>query len=143
MSFSHTEEPFVADQRRYVQSAVAALDDELGRSSVSAAEQSAVIAPRKYSRRRRFDAGDRRERRRGLSVSREDQYAFAVRSQAKAAVAQASGRLAKEITSVTIPRRKGAPVVVDKDEHPRATTMEAPSATGRSARPMKTITHFQ
>ncbi|ARQ61152.1 UNVERIFIED_ORG: 3-oxoadipyl-CoA thiolase [Rhizobium etli] len=58
-------------------------------------------------------------------VSREDQDAFAVRSQAKAAAAQASGRLAKEITSVTIPQRKGDPVVVDKDEHPRATTMEA------------------
>ncbi|ARQ12849.1 beta-ketoadipyl-CoA thiolase 1 (plasmid) [Rhizobium etli] len=58
-------------------------------------------------------------------VSREDQDAFAVRSQAKAAAAQASGRLAKEITPVTIPQRKGDPVVVDRDEHPRATTMEA------------------
>ncbi|MBY4631644.1 3-oxoadipyl-CoA thiolase [Rhizobium croatiense] len=58
-------------------------------------------------------------------VSREDQDAFAVRSQAKAAAAQASGRLAKEIAPVTIPQRKGDPVVVDKDEHPRATTMEA------------------
>ena len=57
-------------------------------------------------------------------VSREDQDAFAVRSQAKAAAAQASGRLAKEITPVTIPQRKGDPVVVDRDEHPRATTME-------------------
>ncbi|MBB4576378.1 3-oxoadipyl-CoA thiolase [Rhizobium sp. MC63] len=58
-------------------------------------------------------------------VSREDQDAFAVRSQAKAAAAQASGRLAKEITPVTIPQRKGDPVVVDRDEHPRATTLEA------------------
>ncbi|ULR42641.1 3-oxoadipyl-CoA thiolase [Rhizobium sp. K102] len=57
-------------------------------------------------------------------VSREDQDAFAVRSQAKAAAAQASGRLAKEIVAVTIPQRKGDPVVVDKDEHPRATTVE-------------------
>ncbi|TAY08650.1 3-oxoadipyl-CoA thiolase (plasmid) [Rhizobium leguminosarum] len=57
-------------------------------------------------------------------VSREDQDAFAVRSQAKAAAAQANGRLAKEITPVTIPQRKGDPVVVDKDEHPRATTIE-------------------
>ncbi|MGO7286589.1 3-oxoadipyl-CoA thiolase [Rhizobium ruizarguesonis] len=57
-------------------------------------------------------------------VSREDQDAFAVRSQAKAAVAQANGRLAKEITPVSIPQRKGDPVVVDKDEHPRATTIE-------------------
>lgn len=58
-------------------------------------------------------------------VSRQDQDAFAVRSQASAAAAQANGRLAKEITSVTIPQRKGDPVVVEKDEHPRATTMEA------------------
>ena len=58
-------------------------------------------------------------------VSREDQDAFAVRSQAKAAAAQANGRLAKEVTSVTIPQRKGDPVIVDKDEHPRATSIEA------------------
>jgi len=58
-------------------------------------------------------------------VSRQDQDAFAVRSQARAAAAQANGRLAKEITSVTIPQRKGDPVIVEKDEHPRATTMEA------------------
>ncbi|MGO7215534.1 3-oxoadipyl-CoA thiolase [Rhizobium ruizarguesonis] len=57
-------------------------------------------------------------------VSREDQDAFAVRSQAKAAAAQASGRLAKEITPVSIPQRKGDAVIVDKDEHPRATTIE-------------------
>ncbi|MGZ9722154.1 3-oxoadipyl-CoA thiolase [Rhizobium miluonense] len=63
-------------------------------------------------------------------VTREDQDAFAVRSQAKAAAAQESGRLAKEITSVTIPQRKGDPVVVGKDEHPRATTMEALAKLG-------------
>ncbi|OWV74659.1 beta-ketoadipyl CoA thiolase [Rhizobium sp. R339] len=57
-------------------------------------------------------------------ISREDQDAFAVRSQAKAAASQASGRLAKEITPVTIPQRKGDPVIVEKDEHPRATTVE-------------------
>jgi 3-oxoadipyl-CoA thiolase len=58
-------------------------------------------------------------------VSREDQDAFALKSQAKAAAAQENGRLAKEIVSVTIPQRKGDPLVVSKDEHPRATTMEA------------------
>ncbi|SCW45473.1 acetyl-CoA acyltransferase [Rhizobium mongolense subsp. loessense] len=58
-------------------------------------------------------------------VSREDQDSFALRSQAKAAAAQANGRLAKEITPVVIPQRKGAPVVIEKDEHPRATTMES------------------
>jgi acetyl-CoA acyltransferase len=63
-------------------------------------------------------------------VTREDQDAFAVRSQAKAAEAQANGRLAKEITPVTIPQRKGDPVVVDRDEHPRATTLEALAKLG-------------
>ena len=63
-------------------------------------------------------------------VTREDQDAFAVRSQAKAAEAQANGRLAKEITPVTIPQRKGDPVVVEKDEHPRATTLEALAKLG-------------
>jgi len=58
-------------------------------------------------------------------VSREDQDAFAVNSQAKAAAAQANGRLAKEITPVSVPQRKGDPIIVDKDEHPRATSMEA------------------
>lgn len=58
-------------------------------------------------------------------VSREDQDAFAVRSQAKAAAAQANGRLAREIVAVTIPQRKGEALVVDRDEHPRATTIEA------------------
>ncbi len=60
-----------------------------------------------------------------FKVSRQDQDAFAVRSQEKAAAAQANGRLAKEITPVTIPQRKGDPVVVEKDEHPRATSLEA------------------
>ncbi|MGX1498604.1 acetyl-CoA acyltransferase [Labrenzia sp. MBR-25] len=59
------------------------------------------------------------------AVSREDQDAFALRSQEKAAAAQENGRLAREITPVTIPQRKGDPIVVDKDEHPRATSLEA------------------
>jgi acetyl-CoA acyltransferase len=60
-----------------------------------------------------------------FSVSRADQDAFAARSQEKAVAAQASGRLGKEITPVSIPQRKGDAVVVDKDEHPRAgTTVE-------------------
>jgi len=57
-----------------------------------------------------------------FQVSREDQDAFALRSQQRAARAQGSGRLAKEIVPVTIPQRKGDPVVVEKDEHPRADT---------------------
>ncbi|PID96835.1 MAG: 3-oxoadipyl-CoA thiolase [Actinomycetales bacterium] len=57
-------------------------------------------------------------------VARVDQDAFAFRSQSRTAAAIASGRLAKEITPVVIPQRKGDPIVVDTDEHPRATTME-------------------
>lgn len=60
-----------------------------------------------------------------FKVSREDQDAFAVRSQAKAAAAQENGRLDKEITPVTVPQRKGDPVVVSRDEHPRATSLDA------------------
>ncbi|MGH6921103.1 MAG: 3-oxoadipyl-CoA thiolase [Geminicoccaceae bacterium] len=60
-----------------------------------------------------------------LSVSREDQDAFAARSQARAGAAIERGRLAREITPVTIPQRKGEPEVVDRDEHPRpGTTVE-------------------
>ena len=58
-------------------------------------------------------------------VSREDQDAFAVRSQDKAARAQADGRLAAEIVPVSIPQRKGDPIMVDRDEHPRQTSVEA------------------
>ncbi|NGO53084.1 3-oxoadipyl-CoA thiolase [Allomesorhizobium camelthorni] len=61
-----------------------------------------------------------------FSISRADQDAFAVRSQNKAVAAQENGRLGKEITEVSIPQRKGDPIVVDRDEHPRAgTTLEA------------------
>ena len=60
-----------------------------------------------------------------FSISREDQDAFALRSQQKTAAAQASGRLAQEIVAVRIPQRKGDPLIVDQDEHPRAdTTLE-------------------
>jgi acetyl-CoA acyltransferase len=58
-------------------------------------------------------------------ITRADQDAFALRSQQKAAAAQERGRFAEEVVPVTIPKRKGDPVVVDKDEHPRAdTTLE-------------------
>ena len=61
-----------------------------------------------------------------FGVARADQDAFALRSQLRAVAAQANGRLAKEIAPVSIPRRKGDPIVVSADEHPRAdTTLEA------------------
>lgn len=59
-----------------------------------------------------------------FKISREDQDAFALRSQTRAAAAISSGRLSREITPVTIPQRKGDPRVVDTDEHPRATTLD-------------------
>ena len=58
-------------------------------------------------------------------IPREAQDAMALASQAKAAAAIANGRLAREITPVAVPRRKGDPIPVDTDEHPRATTPEA------------------
>jgi acetyl-CoA C-acetyltransferase len=61
-------------------------------------------------------------------VSREDQDAFALRSQERTARAVASGRLSREIAPVAVPRRRGEPVVVDRDEHPRATSLEALAA---------------
>ncbi len=57
-------------------------------------------------------------------VSREDQDMFALRSQQKAAAAQKNGRLAREITAVSVPQRKGEPVSVDRDEHPRPTSLD-------------------
>ncbi|MBN9023972.1 MAG: acetyl-CoA C-acyltransferase, partial [Rhizobiales bacterium] len=61
-----------------------------------------------------------------FAVSRADQDAFALRSQEKAALAAANGRLAREIAPVAIPRRKGDPLMIDTDEHPRTdTTIEA------------------
>jgi acetyl-CoA acyltransferase len=60
-----------------------------------------------------------------FNISRADQDAFAVRSQQRWAAAQAAGRFADELIPVVIPRKKGDPVVVDTDEHPRPeTTLE-------------------
>lgn len=59
-----------------------------------------------------------------FNISRDDQDAFALRSQQKAAAAQANDRLSHEITPVTIPQRKGDALIVTQDEHPRATTLE-------------------
>ena len=58
------------------------------------------------------------------NISREDQDKFAHWSQQKAHDAQNNGLLAEEIISVTIPQRKGDPIIFDKDEHPRLTSPE-------------------
>lgn len=57
-----------------------------------------------------------------FDISREDQDAFSLRSQQRTAAAVASGRLADEIVPVVVPQRRGEPVVVDSDEHPRPDT---------------------
>lgn len=75
-----------------------------------------------------------------FGISRADQDAFALRSQERTAIAQANGRLSAEITPVTLPARKGAPLVVDRDEHPRATSLEALSALKPIVRPGGTVT---
>jgi len=75
-----------------------------------------------------------------FKVSREDQDAFALRSQNKAAAAQANGRLAKEITPVVIPQKKGDPIVVAQDEHPRATKIEDLQKLKPIVRPDGTVT---
>jgi 3-oxoadipyl-CoA thiolase len=74
------------------------------------------------------------------AVSRADQDAFALRSQARAAAAIAGGQLAAEIVSVAIPQRKGEPVEVLRDEHPRETTLEALAKLAPIVRPDGTVT---
>ena len=60
-----------------------------------------------------------------MSIAREEQDAFALASQRNAAAAIAAGRYAEQIAPVTIPQKEGDPIVVDRDEHPRETSMEA------------------
>ena len=75
-----------------------------------------------------------------FKVSRADQDAFALRSQQRAAAAIAAGRLAEEIVPVTIPSKKGDPIVFKQDEHPRATTAEALAKLKGIVRPDGTVT---
>jgi 3-oxoadipyl-CoA thiolase len=60
-----------------------------------------------------------------FQVTRDHQDAFAQRSQERTAGAQSNGRFASEIVAVEIAQRKGDPTIVDKDEHPRLTSLEA------------------
>ena len=74
------------------------------------------------------------------SISRADQDLFALRSQQKAARAQQDGTLAQEIVPVTIPQKKGDPLVVSRDEHPRETSLEALAKLKGVVRPDGTVT---
>ena len=73
-------------------------------------------------------------------VSREDQDAFAMRSQQKAARAQKDSSLAQEIVPVSIAQKKGDTVLVSQDEHPRETSMEALAKLKGVVRPDGTVT---
>ncbi|KAG8148504.1 3-oxoadipyl-CoA thiolase [Burkholderia catarinensis] len=73
-------------------------------------------------------------------ISRADQDLFALRSQQKAARAQQDGTLAEEIVAVTIPQKKGDPVVVSRDEHPRETSLEALAKLKGVVRPDGSVT---
>ena len=74
------------------------------------------------------------------NISRADQDAFAVASQNKAAAAQKNGSLAEEITPVIIRPKKGEPITVEQDEHPRATSVEALAKLKPIVRPDGTVT---
>ncbi len=74
------------------------------------------------------------------AVSRTDQDAFALRSQQRAAKAQADGRFAVEIAPVAVPGRRGAGTVVDTDEHPRDTSPEQLAALPAPFRDGGTVT---
>ncbi len=73
-------------------------------------------------------------------ISREDQDRMALASQLKAVAAQKSGYFDAEITPVTIAQKKGDPIVVNRDEHPRETSMEALARLKGVVRPDGTVT---
>jgi 3-oxoadipyl-CoA thiolase len=75
-----------------------------------------------------------------FGVSRADQDAFALRSQQRALAAQAAGVLAEEIVPVILAARKGEPVQVTRDEHPRETSLEALARLPTPFRPGGTVT---
>ncbi|VWD12093.1 beta-ketoadipyl CoA thiolase [Burkholderia contaminans] len=74
------------------------------------------------------------------NISRADQDLFALRSQQKAARAQQDGTLAEEIVAVTIAQKKGNPLVVSRDEHPRETSLETLAKLKGVVRPEGSVT---
>lgn len=75
-----------------------------------------------------------------FQISRRDQDAFALNSQQKAAKAIASGRLAKEITPISVPQRRKDPILFEQDEHPRETSLEKLAALGTPFREGGSVT---
>ena len=74
------------------------------------------------------------------NISREDQDKMALASQLKAVAAQKSGFFDTELTPVTVPQKKGEPILVNKDEHPRETSMEALAKLKGAVRPEGSVT---
>ncbi|WP_144821182.1 3-oxoadipyl-CoA thiolase [Marinobacter piscensis] len=75
-----------------------------------------------------------------FNISREDQDAFALRSQQRTAAARNAGFFASEIVPVSVPRRKQDPLIVDTDEHPRETSLEKLAGLGTPFRDNGTVT---
>jgi 3-oxoadipyl-CoA thiolase len=76
-----------------------------------------------------------------FGISREDQDRFALSSQQRAVAAQSGGRFDQQLVSVTVPQRRGDPIVVDRDEHPRAdTSLEKLAALPAAFRKNGTVT---
>ncbi|RIJ32711.1 3-oxoadipyl-CoA thiolase [Henriciella mobilis] len=75
-----------------------------------------------------------------FQISRADQDAFALRSQERTAAAQARGRFQREIVPVEIPQRKGDPIIVSDDEHPRSTSLDVLGKLRPIVKPGGTIT---
>jgi acetyl-CoA acetyltransferase family protein len=75
-----------------------------------------------------------------FSVSRQDQDRFSLWSQEKTAAAQGDGRMAEEILPASVPQKKGDPIIVARDEHPRSTSMEKLSQLKPVVRPQGTVT---
>jgi acetyl-CoA acyltransferase len=75
-----------------------------------------------------------------FNVNRADQDAFALRSQQRAALAIREGKLAQEITPVHVPQRKGDPIAVERDEHPRETTLDQLGKLKGIVKPEGTVT---
>jgi acetyl-CoA acetyltransferase family protein len=75
-----------------------------------------------------------------FNVNRADQDAFALRSQQRAALAIREGKLAQEVTPVHVPQRKGDPIAVERDEHPRETTLDQLGKLKGIVKPEGTVT---
>ena len=75
-----------------------------------------------------------------FGVSRADQDAFALRSQQRAAAAIAAGKMAEEIVPVSVAQKRGDPISVSTDEHPRATSLEALAKLRGVVRPDGSVT---